>query len=94
MRWPSLATVDLSGRTVLETVAAGKHVLTRVEGGVTVHSHLRMEGSWHVHRTGEPWATRRTESFVRAVLANAAWTAVGPERKHADFLADARAVPE
>lgn len=82
LRWPSLATVDLSGRTVTEVVSAGKHLLTRVGGRgdappVTVHSHLKMEGSWHVHRTGERWATTRSASGVRAVLVTDEWTAVG-----------------
>ena len=82
LRWPSLAGVDLSGRAVTEVVSAGKHLLTRVEGSaaepaVTLHSHLRMEGSWHVHATGAPWRTARAQHAVRAVLANAEWTAVG-----------------
>ncbi len=93
LRWPSLATVDLTGRTVLEVVSAGKHLLTRIgplpDPGVesarpgpdatafTLHSHLRMEGSWHVHRTGEPWRGGRPDHGIRAVLANDTWTAVG-----------------
>ena len=52
-RVPQLATVDLSGRTVLESVSRGKHLLLRVEGGLSLHSHLRMEGSWHLYRSGE-----------------------------------------
>ena len=49
-RVPQLATVDLSGRTVLEVVSRGKHLLTRVAGGLTLHTHFRMEGSWHLYR--------------------------------------------
>ena len=30
LRWPGLSTTDLSGRTVLEVVARGKHLLVRV----------------------------------------------------------------
>lgn len=89
LRWPSLAAVDLQGRTVTEVVSRGKHLLLRVAAGapaprggreepaVTLHSHLRMEGSWHVHATGAPWRTARAEHGVRAVVANAEWTAVG-----------------
>lgn len=81
LRWPSLAAADLTGRTVLEVRSVGKHLLTRLEGAgglppVTLHSHLRMEGSWHVHRTGRAWSARPAEG-VRAVLANEEWTAVG-----------------
>jgi len=77
LRWPSLATVDLTGQPVLEVVSAGKHLLTRIGSGWTLHSHLRMEGSWHVHRTGEPWRGGRPDHGIRAVLANDTWTAVG-----------------
>ena len=55
LRWPSLATVDLTGRTTLEVVARGKHLLHRVEGGWTIHSHLRMTGSWGTYYKGERW---------------------------------------
>jgi endonuclease VIII len=79
LRWPSLATADLRGREVLAVVSAGKHLLTRVEGGLTLHSHLRMEGQWRVHRSDDAAATRRSshDRGVRAILANAEWTAVG-----------------
>ena len=81
LRWPSLATIDLRGRTVLEVVSAGKNLLTRIAAGpttppTTVHSHLRMEGSWRVHRTGEAVGPSRSAD-VRAVLGNDRWTALG-----------------
>lgn len=73
-RVPRHATADLTGRTVLETVSRGKHLLTRVEGGLTVHTHLRMDGSWQVVPAGRrvPGGDR-----VRLVLANRHWQAVG-----------------
>jgi endonuclease-8 len=79
LRWPSLATTDLSGRMVLAVVPRGKHLLMRLDGAqpLTLHSHLRMEGSWHVHGTGEPWRSARRADGVRAVLVNDRWTAVG-----------------
>lgn len=48
LRVPALATRDLSSRTTLEVVPRGKHLLHRIEGGLTLHSHLRMDGSWRV----------------------------------------------
>lgn len=75
LRWPSLATASLAGRTVIGCTSVGKHLLTRVEGGLTLHSHLRMDGSWHVRRTGDEGA--RWGSGVRAVLVNDDWTAIG-----------------
>jgi endonuclease-8 len=73
-RVPRYATSDLRGRTVHETLSRGKHLLTRVEGGLTVHTHLRMDGSWRIlpaHRRPPPG------DVVRLVLANAEWLAAG-----------------
>ena len=75
-RVPSLATVDLSGSTVLEVVPRGKHLLTRLSGGVTLHTHFRMDGSWHLYRPGDRW-TGGPEWQVRAVLETASWQVVG-----------------
>jgi endonuclease VIII len=75
-RVPTLATTDLSGRTMLEVVAKGKHLLMRLSGGVTIHSHFRMDGSWHLYRPDESWKGG-PDYQVRAVLRTADWTAVG-----------------
>jgi endonuclease-8 len=76
LRVPGLATVDLSGREVTEVVARGKHLLNRIEGGLTLHSHLGMDGAWRLYAPGE---RRRggPEHQIRAILATARWTAVG-----------------
>ena len=58
LRWPSLATVDLRGATTTEVVARGKHVLQRLDSGVTLHSHLRMDGQWRVAATDQVTAAR------------------------------------
>lgn len=76
LRWPRVPVDDLTGVVVLETRAYGKHLLTRFEDGRTLHTHLRMDGSWRVARTGSPGAVARG-SFVRAVLASASWTCIG-----------------
>ena len=75
-RVPSLATTDLAGRAVIEVVARGKHLLMRVEGGLSVHSHLRMDGAWHLHRPGARW-TGGPDHEVRVVLSTSAWDAIG-----------------
>ncbi len=41
----------------------------------SIHSHLKMEGAWHVYRLGSPW--RRPGHSARAVLENDEWQAVG-----------------
>lgn len=76
LRWPTAATVDLVGRTVLATVPYGKHLLTRFDDGRTLHTHLRMDGTWRVAATGTPAALARSPK-VRAVLGTERWTAIG-----------------
>ncbi len=76
LRWPTVAAVDLVGRTVLRTAPYGKHLLTRFDDGRTLHTHLRMEGSWRIERTGTP-AARAGGQLVRAVLGSETWTAIG-----------------
>jgi endonuclease-8 len=76
LRVPRHATADLAGRAVLAVLARGKHILTRVDGGITLHTHLRMDGRWQVARAAEPWRGGPAHQ-IRAVLANADWRAVG-----------------
>ena len=73
-RVPAFATLDLVGETVDSVASRGKHLLMRV-GDWTIHSHLKMEGSWHLYRPGTRW--RRPDWQARAVLGNGDWTAVG-----------------
>jgi endonuclease-8 len=76
-RVPALATVDLRGRTVTEVLARGKHLLTRIDDDLTVHSHLRMDGSWYVSRTGGPAPRHHPQHMIRVLLGNAEWLATG-----------------
>ncbi|MFF2329017.1 MULTISPECIES: DNA-formamidopyrimidine glycosylase family protein [unclassified Streptomyces] len=76
LRVPRFATADLSGRTVLDVVSRGKHLLTRFEGGLTLHSHLGMDGTWRVYARGERWRGGPAHQ-IRAALANTEHTAVG-----------------
>ena len=75
-RVPQLATADLSGVRVLEVASRGKHQLFRFDDGNTLHTHFKMEGSWHLYRPG---AQRRggPDHQVRAILTTADWEAVG-----------------
>jgi endonuclease-8 len=73
---PQHATTDLRGRDVVEVVARGKHVLPRVDGDLTLHTHLKMEGSWRLFRAGSRWSGGPAWQ-VRVVLANDEWHAVG-----------------
>lgn len=73
-RVPAFATLDLSGHVVDEVVSRGKHLLIRV-GHDSIHTHLKMEGVWHVHPHGTPW--RRPAHQARIVLETADLQAVG-----------------
>ena len=73
-RVPRFALSDLAGRAVTETISRGKHILTRVDGGMTVHTHLRMDGSWRIRPAADH--TGR-DHRIRLVLANDRWQAVG-----------------
>ena len=73
-RVPKFATVDLAGERVDEVVSRGKHLLIRV-GDVTIHSHLKMEGSWEVYTPQQRW--RHPAFQARVVLRTEESTAIG-----------------
>jgi endonuclease-8 len=74
-RVPQLATVDLAGRAVNEIHSRGKHILMRVDGDLTVHSHLRLDGSWRLGRGQIPKSGAAYQ--IRAILRTAGWVAAG-----------------
>ena len=74
-RVPAFATLDLSGRAVVGTVTRGKHLLTRIGDDHTLHTHLKMEGSWHLYRPETRW--KRPDHQARVVLRTAERVAVG-----------------
>lgn len=96
-RVPQLATVDLARGTVVGTVPRGKHLLTRVDhesGEWTLHTHLKMEGSWRVLPAGRRWPKPGYQA--RVVLRTATVEAVGfllgtveliPRDREAELLA-------
>src|ERR1700733_13966504 len=85
-RVPRYATTDLTGREVTESLSRGKHLLTRVEGGVTVHTHLRMDGSW---RIGPLARYPSRDHRIRLILANREQQAVGSRLGIVEVLATA-----
>jgi endonuclease-8 len=84
LRVPQVATVDLRGRMVHGVVSRGKHLLHRI-GDLTLHTHLKMEGTWQVYRPGDRW--RKPAFTARAVVGTAEWETVGFD------LADIAVVP-
>jgi endonuclease-8 len=87
-RVPRLATVDLGSRRVDDIFARGKHLLFRFSGGVTLHTHFRMDGAWHLYRRGDKW--RGPAWQVRAVLETNPWLAVGFRLPVVEVLETAR----
>jgi endonuclease-8 len=70
IRVPRYATVDLSGQTVDEVISRGKHLFIRVGPG-SIHSHLKMDGSWRI-------APRRVPDHkIRILLRAGTITAAG-----------------
>ena len=85
-RVPRLATRDLAGREVLEHQTHGKHLMTRFSGGVTLHSHLLMDGEWSVTGAGKRLPPR-LQREVRIVLETPTGTAWGLRLHQLDLVA-------
>jgi endonuclease-8 len=89
LRWPTLGGVDLTGQTVQDIHAYGKHVFMALDSGYTFRSHLRMDGLWLIEpaQGGRPRADSRARRWTtRAVLANESWVAIGHRLGMADLL--------
>lgn len=56
----------LRGQRVLRVEPRGKNLLVHFEDGTALHTHMRMTGSWHIYRPGEPW--RKSERAARVVI--------------------------
>lgn len=75
LRVPRHAAADLVGMTVLEVVPRGKHQLTRLDSGLTLHTHLRMDGTWRI--VGRAERPPGPAHQVRVVLGTGTDLAVG-----------------
>ena len=90
-RVPRFAVTDLAGRTVTQAVPRGKHLLIRVDNGLTIHTHLKMEGRWRI----APASERLRESYrIRLILANAEWRAAGYQLGIVEVLPTAAGGPD
>lgn len=74
-RLPALATASVTGRIVREVVPVGKHLLLRFDDERTLHTHFRMDGSWHLYAPDDRW--RVPGHMVRVVLRTDDRVAVG-----------------
>jgi endonuclease-8 len=69
IRVPRFAAVNLTGQLVDEVISRGKHLFIRV-GPASIHSHLKMDGSWRL-------STRPADHRVRIILEAGEIRAVG-----------------
>jgi endonuclease-8 len=85
--FPQLARVDadapLAGRTIDDVTAAGKNLLMAFSGDLHLHTHMRMNGSWHLYRPGERW--RKPRRDMRIVIETDDWLAVAFNVPVAEF---------
>jgi endonuclease-8 len=85
---PALIRVDhdrpVAGRIVEQVVSRGKHILMTFSGDLVLHTHMRMNGSWHGYAPGAPW--RRPARDMRVLIETAHFVAVGFNVPVAEFL--------
>ena len=76
----------LVGADVTSVESRGKHLLIGFSNGLTLRSHMRMTGSWHRYRPGEPW--RRPARYASAVLETERSVAVAFDAPVVELLTD------
>jgi endonuclease-8 len=74
----------ITGRTIERCESVGKHLLIWFSGDLVLRTHMRMSGSWHLYRPGEPW--RRPTPAMRVRIDTDAWVAVAFDVPVAEFL--------
>jgi endonuclease VIII len=63
------------GTRIDDVEARGKHLLVHFDDGLTLRTHLRMTGSWHLYRVGERW--QKPAHLARVTLeVDTGWVAV------------------
>jgi endonuclease VIII len=80
----------LVGSTVDAVEPRGKHLLIGFSGGRWLRTHMRMKGSWHRYRPGEPW--RLPARRAVCVLETDASVAVCFDAPVVELLTDAELV--
>jgi len=77
--YPSLNRIaddrPIVGRTIESVSARGKHLLIAFSGDLVLRTHMRMNGSWHLYRTGIKW--QRPARDMRVLVAAGDIEAVG-----------------
>ena len=73
-----------TGATIENVRAHGKHLLMQFSNGFVLRTHMRMNGSWHIYRPGEPW--QRARSRMRVLVGTTEFEAVGFDIPVAEFI--------
>jgi endonuclease VIII len=71
------------GRSIDRVASRGKHLLMYFSGDLVLRTHMRMSGSWHIYRPGEPW--QRPARDLRILVGTEALLAVGFSIPVAEF---------
>lgn len=74
----------ITGRTIEQVHASGKHLLMHFSGELVLRTHMRMNGSWHIYRPGERWQRARRD--MRVLVATDDFEAVGFRIPVAEFI--------
>ena len=82
-----LAVVDrrapITGRSIVDVSARGKHLLCELSDDLVLRTHMRMRGSWHLYRPGERWRAPRRDA--RIVISTDEWIAIAFNVTDAEF---------
>ena len=88
--FPALARVaddhPIVGRTIESVAARGKHLLITFSDNLVLHTHMRMNGSWHLYPAGARW--QRPARDMRVLVGTADAVAVGFNVPEAELLTE------
>src|SRR5579862_4205893 len=59
-RWPA----RLAGRAVTRIATHGKNLFVHFDGGLVLHSHLKMTGAWGIYPPGRTWHRARSRAWL------------------------------
>lgn len=87
IRWGEVREEPIQGSVVEEVLPRGKHLLHRFDSGWTLHTHLRMEGSWRVEAADAPEAARGLRRRdLRVAVGGPGWTTLGLSLGEVDLV--------
>ncbi len=55
---------EIDGRTLERAESRGKHLILHFDGGVALHAHMGMRGSWQLYDDGERWRRPARDAWI------------------------------